>query len=90
MKRQLVPVRMRLKGYARMHLQHPLHGEVGEVLSPCVSVCVMHKAKEGAEQCEGCLRTLNEIARWSAATEDERLEIRQRCTTRAKALLGVD
>ena len=34
----------------------------GEVGSPCVSVCRMDP---GTELCEGCLRTLGEIAGWS-------------------------
>lgn len=34
----------------------------GPVPSPCQSVCVMH-APTG--WCEGCLRTLGEIAQWS-------------------------
>ena len=32
------------------------------VPSPCQSVCVMHP---GTGWCEGCLRTLDEIAAWS-------------------------
>ena len=31
--------------------------------SPCISVCRMH---ERTGWCEGCLRTLDEIAAWSA------------------------
>ena len=33
-----------------------------EVLSPCISVCRMDAA---SGWCEGCLRTLDEIAAWS-------------------------
>jgi predicted Fe-S protein YdhL (DUF1289 family) len=33
-----------------------------QVPSPCQSVCVMHP---GTGWCEGCLRTLDEIAGWS-------------------------
>jgi len=40
------------------------------VESPCVSVCRM---KDGL--CEGCGRTLGEIAEWSAATDDRRRAI---------------
>ena len=40
------------------------------VESPCVSICRM---KDGL--CEGCGRTLNEIAEWSMASDDRRREI---------------
>ena len=36
------------------------------VLSPCISVCRMHAA---SGLCEGCFRTRDEIAGWSAATQ---------------------
>lgn len=39
-----------------------LVGEGPQVPSPCQSVCVMHP---DTEWCEGCLRTMDEIARWS-------------------------
>ena len=32
------------------------------VASPCLSICRMH---EGTAWCEGCLRTIDEIAVWS-------------------------
>jgi predicted Fe-S protein YdhL (DUF1289 family) len=35
--------------------------EGSQVPSPCQSVCVMHP---GTGWCEGCLRTLDEIAAW--------------------------
>ena len=40
------------------------------VASPCTDVCKM----EG-ELCIGCFRTLDEIVRWSQASDDERREI---------------
>ena len=39
-----------------------LVGEGPQVPSPCQSVCVMHP---DTGWCEGCLRTMDEIARWS-------------------------
>ena len=39
------------------------------VPSPCISVCRMDAA---TGWCEGCYRTLDEIAAWSRASEDER------------------
>ena len=40
--------------------------------SPCVSVCRMDAA---TGWCEGCLRTLDEIARWSRLDEAERRKV---------------
>lgn len=39
------------------------------VPSPCVNVCRMDPA---TGWCEGCLRTLDEIARWSAMSEADK------------------
>jgi len=51
----------------------------GPVPSPCIDVCKMN-AKTGL--CEGCLRTIDEITRWSTAGEDYKrtvwAEIRRR------------
>lgn len=40
-----------------------------EIDSPCVKICVIHPA---AGICAGCYRSLDEIARWSRMTADER------------------
>lgn len=40
-----------------------------EIESPCVKVCVVHP---GARVCIGCLRTIEEIGRWSALSPAER------------------
>lgn len=40
-----------------------------EIQSPCVKVCVI---KPEAGICIGCHRTVDEIARWSRMTADER------------------
>ena len=42
------------------------------VPSPCVSVCRMNAA---SGWCEGCWRTLDEIARWSAMDDAARLAV---------------
>jgi len=42
------------------------------VASPCISVCVMVPA---TGLCSGCLRTLDEIASWSALDDDARRAI---------------
>ncbi len=43
-----------------------------EVSSPCINVCRMD---EQNRYCIGCFRSLEEIKRWSAMTEEERLAI---------------
>jgi uncharacterized protein len=40
--------------------------------SPCVKVCLM-SPESGL--CTGCLRTLDEIARWSAMSDAEREQV---------------
>ncbi len=40
-----------------------------EVASPCTNVC---KMTPDTGLCEGCFRTLDEIAAWSALTNDEK------------------
>ena len=44
------------------------------VPSPCVNICRMRP--DG--RCEGCRRTLGEIAEWSLASDDRRREIMTR------------
>ncbi|MDP2004186.1 MAG: DUF1289 domain-containing protein [Rubrivivax sp.] len=43
------------------------------VASPCTDVCRMDEA---TGWCEGCLRTLDEIARWSALGDEDKRAIR--------------
>lgn len=40
--------------------------------SPCVKICVIDPA---TKRCTGCLRTLEEIARWTSMTISERRRI---------------
>lgn len=44
----------------------------GPVPSPCVNVCRMN---ERSGLCEGCLRTLDEIAAWGQASDPQKLAI---------------
>ena len=44
----------------------------GEVPSPCLSVCRMDPA---SECCEGCFRTLDEIAAWSRMRDEAKREV---------------
>lgn len=53
------------------------------VPSPCVSVCRMEVS---TGLCEGCLRTLDEIAAWGAMGDDDRLAVWRRLEQRAGAL----
>jgi len=52
------------------------------VPSPCISVCRIDAA---TAMCEGCYRTLDEIARWGCASEEEKLAIWQQLLQRAHA-----
>jgi len=54
-----------------------------EIDSPCVQVCVIHPE---AGLCTGCYRTLDEIARWSKMTPEERADITQVLVARAPRL----
>ena len=40
-----------------------------EIQSPCVRICVIHPE---ARLCTGCLRSIDEITRWSKMTNAER------------------
>lgn len=51
-----------------------------EVESPCVKICVVHPQ---ARLCTGCLRSIDEIGRWSRMSPDERREIIAELPTRS-------
>jgi uncharacterized protein len=51
-----------------------------EVPSPCVSICRMDPA---TGLCEGCCRTLDEIAAWSQLDADARRAVWRRIAARA-------
>ena len=42
------------------------------IASPCINVC---KMDERTGLCSGCLRTIDEIARWSSIDDSRRLSI---------------
>ena len=54
------------------------------VPSPCIDVCRMD-ANSGL--CEGCLRTLDEIAGWAAATDDAKRLVLAAIAQRRKTFL---
>ena len=54
-----------------------------EVESPCVKTCVIHAE---ARLCIGCLRTMDEIAGWSAMTPEARRAVMEALPSRKGAL----
>ncbi len=52
------------------------------VPSPCVNICRMDEA---SGLCEGCLRTLDEIACWSLLEDAEKREVWQQLARRREA-----
>ncbi|WP_111538217.1 DUF1289 domain-containing protein [Palleronia aestuarii] len=51
-----------------------------EVESPCIKICVVHPEER---LCIGCLRSLDEIARWSSLSSSERKRILVELPSRA-------
>lgn len=54
-----------------------------EIESPCVQICVVHPE---ARICTGCLRSIDEITRWSRMTTEERRDVMDDLPTRAPLL----
>lgn len=50
-----------------------------EVASPCVDIC---RIDERTGYCEGCLRTIDEIAAWSTLTDVDKRDVIEAVTTR--------
>jgi predicted Fe-S protein YdhL (DUF1289 family) len=55
--------------------------------SPCIGLCRMDDARG---VCEGCWRTLAEIAEWGRAPQHRRLEILREVSARRRALVAPD
>lgn len=51
-----------------------------EVPSPCIGVCAL----DPQQVCTGCGRKLDEIAEWSGATRERKLDIRRRAEARLR------
>ncbi|TNF65164.1 MAG: DUF1289 domain-containing protein [Rhodobacteraceae bacterium] len=54
-----------------------------EIDSPCVQICVVHPAER---LCTGCLRSIDEITRWSKMSAEERAAIMAELPSRAPRL----
>ncbi len=50
-----------------------------EIESPCIKTCVIHSE---ARLCTGCLRSIDEITRWSKMPPEERRSIMAELPTR--------
>jgi len=59
--------------------------DTGKVPSPCISICKMHPQ---TGLCEGCFRTIDEIAQWSTATEEVKRRVWMEIKRRQDALFG--
>lgn len=51
----------------------------GDVKSPCIGVCCMD---DRTGYCAGCARTLDEIARWSVMSVQERRQVLESLSVR--------
>ncbi len=56
-----------------------------DVASPCVSVCKMDPSRD---LCEGCFRTLDEIAHWGLYDDDEKRAVIASLPARRAAASG--
>ncbi|MCY4304468.1 MAG: DUF1289 domain-containing protein [Aestuariivita sp.] len=54
-----------------------------EIQSPCIQVCVVDRYER---LCTGCHRSLDEIARWSSMSSDERERVLVELPSRATRL----
>jgi uncharacterized protein len=61
------------------------HNDPGPVPSPCIDVCKMN-VQTGF--CDGCLRTLDEIACWSSASDDIKRAVWAEIERRRDVLFG--
>jgi uncharacterized protein len=48
------------------------HSPAGGVPSPCISIC---RTDPDTGWCQGCHRTLQEIAAWSTMSDEQRMEV---------------
>jgi len=55
---------------------------LGKVASPCLNICRMNPE---TGLCEGCLRTLDEIAAWSVLTDAQQRDVLAQLPARKSA-----
>jgi predicted Fe-S protein YdhL (DUF1289 family) len=65
--------------------QQVLASDSVHVPSPCVSICVVNP---NTGLCEGCLRTLNEVAAWGQLHSAQQREVWQLIQARCDAASG--
>ena len=68
---------------ALVRMRAPAVGAEGEIPSPCISIC---RVNESTGCCEGCFRTLSEIAGWSGAGDEGKRGIWKMIEQRMDAL----
>ncbi len=56
--------------------------------SPCIAICKLETDPSGVEICKGCLRTLEEIVRWSNMTATEKQQVLDRIKLASKPPLS--
>jgi len=62
--------------------QHQPTRAAEDVASPCINICRMNPA---TSLCDGCLRTIDEIAGWSGYTAGEKRAVLARLAARRAA-----
>jgi predicted Fe-S protein YdhL (DUF1289 family) len=62
----------------------PVYGPDGDPgpISPCIGICLMDPV---TRTCRGCLRTVEEIARWYSASADDKRAILERLAARGRS-----
>ena len=58
-----------------------MNNQVGAIPSPCINVCRMDGA---SGLCEGCLRTIDEIAAWGGLADEGRRSVLERLDERRR------
>ncbi len=53
-----------------------------DIPSPCVGICTLNSA---TDLCAGCMRTREEIAKWSSFTNEDRFVVVQKLRERRRA-----
>ena len=84
---KLDPTKITNRRWRRVAEMAPLADGGPQVPSPCQSVCVMHP---GTGWCEGCMRTLDEIAAWSRMDNPAKLAVWSQLPERLIERIGLE